>query len=148
MIFLLYGIAAIPLNYCLHLLPFKAGTIFLIVIFMNISVGMYNWQLHYYYCHKYNFLKNPHNLVVSKNKLMFLLVIILNISILLPLVEELVQNFQRRIIKFVLHTIPPYVLGCAIGNYITLFLFDHQCKKFNMCNTDYRFVDPCCCKLN
>lgn len=70
-----------------------------------------------------------------------------NVSILLPLLKYSLNETENNIFELILHLIPPYTFGCAIRNYINVFLHNYYCKKYNTCDTDYRFEDPCCREL-
>ena len=73
--------------------------------------------------------------------------VLLNVSVLLPAITQLMNITEKYIFEVVLHLLPPYVLSCAIENFITLFLYNYQCEKLNTCDTDFRFEDPCCREL-
>jgi len=49
--------------------------------------------------------------------------------------------------EIIAHILPPYVLACAISNYIMLNLYNRQCRYFHKCDTEFYIEDPCCSKF-
>ncbi|XP_024936975.1 ATP-binding cassette sub-family A member 3 isoform X2 [Cephus cinctus] len=109
MIFLCYGVAAIPIGYLIQVFSRRTNTVYMILILMNLVI-----------------------------------VLLINASVTLPLLVHLLGSTGKLILEIILHAFPPYVLSCIISNYITLSLYNKQCKIHNACGTDLGLEDPCC----
>lgn len=77
---------------------------------------------------------------------MYFAVLLVNGSIVFPLMFRLFSSTGRYIFEALVHIFPPYVLACALSNYIMLNLHNRQCSYFNACDTEFYIEDPCCRK--
>lgn len=71
-----------------------------------------------------------------------------NGSIMFPLVFRVLSSGGRYVLEVLAHMFPPYVLACALSNYIMLNLYNRQCSYFNTCDTEFYVEDPCCREFN
>lgn len=67
----------------------------------------------------------------------------MNGSIIFPLVFHALSNTGKYVFEAVVHIFPPYILACALSNYIMLNLYNRQYRYFNICDTEFYIEDPC-----
>ncbi|TGZ46018.1 ATP-binding cassette sub-family A member 3 [Temnothorax longispinosus] len=72
------------------------------------------------------------------------IVLLVNGSIIFPLVFRVLSKTGRYVFEALVHILPPYILACALSNYIVLNLYNRQCSYFNTCDTEFYIEDPCC----
>ncbi|XP_011687936.1 PREDICTED: ATP-binding cassette sub-family A member 2-like isoform X2 [Wasmannia auropunctata] len=90
------------------------------------------------------FTKKPENAYLIIILINIVAMLLVNSSIIFPLVFHALGSTERYVFEAVIHIFPPYVLACALSNYIMLNLYNRQCSYFNTCNTEFYIEDSCC----
>ncbi|XP_011067293.1 PREDICTED: LOW QUALITY PROTEIN: ATP-binding cassette sub-family A member 2-like [Acromyrmex echinatior] len=87
------------------------------------------------------FTRKPENAYLSVILINIVTILLVNSSVIFPWIFRVFSNGVRYVL---IHIFPPYVLACALGNYIMLNLYNRQCSYFNTCDTEFYMEDPCC----
>ncbi|XP_014486242.1 PREDICTED: ATP-binding cassette sub-family A member 2-like [Dinoponera quadriceps] len=90
------------------------------------------------------FTRKPENVYLTVIIINVIVVLLVNGSIVFPLVFRVFSSSGRYMFEALVHMFPPYVLACALSNYIMLNLYNRQCSYFNTCDTEFNIEDPCC----
>ncbi|KYQ46736.1 ATP-binding cassette sub-family A member 3 [Trachymyrmex zeteki] len=90
------------------------------------------------------FTKKPENAYLSVILINIVTMLLVNGSVVFPLIFQVLSNVERYILEVLIHIFPPYILACALSNYIMLNLYNRQCSYFNTCDTEFYIEDPCC----
>ncbi|KYN07185.1 ATP-binding cassette sub-family A member 3 [Cyphomyrmex costatus] len=90
------------------------------------------------------FTRKPENAYLSVIMINIVTMLLVNGSVIFPLIFRALSSIERYILEALVHIFPPYILTCAISNYITLNSYNRQCSYFNTCNTEFYIEDPCC----
>ncbi|XP_071572404.1 phospholipid-transporting ATPase ABCA3-like [Temnothorax nylanderi] len=90
------------------------------------------------------FTRKPENAYLIVILINIVAMLLVNGSIIFPLVFRVLSNTGRYVFEALVHILPPYILACALSNYIVLNLYNRQCSYFNTCDTEFYIEDPCC----
>ncbi|XP_067203769.1 ATP-binding cassette sub-family A member 17-like isoform X1 [Linepithema humile] len=88
--------------------------------------------------------KKPENVYLVVILINVIVVLLINSSIIFPLLLHTFSSTGRYIFEALVHIFPPYILACALSNYIMLVLYNRHCSYFNACDTEFYVEDPCC----
>ncbi|XP_012061175.1 PREDICTED: ATP-binding cassette sub-family A member 2-like [Atta cephalotes] len=90
------------------------------------------------------FTRKPENVYLSVILINIVTILLVNSSVIFPLIFRILSSGVRHTLEILIHIFPPYILACALGNYIMLNLYNRQCSYFNTCDTEFYIEDPCC----
>ncbi|XP_018368842.1 PREDICTED: ATP-binding cassette sub-family A member 2-like [Trachymyrmex cornetzi] len=90
------------------------------------------------------FTRKPENAYLSVILINIVTMLLVNSSVIFPLIFRVLSSVVRYTLEVLIHILPPYILACALSNYITLNLYNRQCSYFNTCDTEFYIEDPCC----
>ncbi|XP_025154493.1 ATP-binding cassette sub-family A member 3-like [Harpegnathos saltator] len=90
------------------------------------------------------FTRKPENVYLTVIIINVIVVLLVNGSVIFPLAFRAFSGGGRYILEALVHAFPPYVLACALSNYIMLNLYNRQCSYYNTCDTEFYIEDPCC----
>ncbi|KAM0731504.1 Phospholipid-transporting ATPase ABCA3 [Formica fusca] len=94
------------------------------------------------------FTRKPENVYLVVTLINIIVVLLVNGSIVFPLMFRIFSSTGRYIFETLVHIFPPYILACALSNCIMLNLFNRQCSYSNVCDTEFYIEDPCCQNCN
>ncbi|XP_025073393.1 ATP-binding cassette sub-family A member 2-like [Pogonomyrmex barbatus] len=94
------------------------------------------------------FTRKPGNVYLTVILINIIVILLVNGTIIFPLVFRIFSGTGRYIFEVFVHIFPPYILACALSNYLILTLYNRQCAYFNTCDTEFYVEDPCCQNCN
>ncbi|XP_072764356.1 phospholipid-transporting ATPase ABCA3-like [Anoplolepis gracilipes] len=94
------------------------------------------------------FTRKPENVYLVVILINIIVVLLVNGSIIFPLMFRVLSSTGRYMFEALAHIFPPYILACALSNYVMLNLYNRQCSYSNACDTEFYIEDPCCQNCN
>ncbi|KAK2587654.1 hypothetical protein KPH14_003774 [Odynerus spinipes] len=147
--------------YIVDLLIYTVSIVFLVILFvfaysermkfldMNVAhvlyifVGYGACAIPFNYCIQL-FTRKPEKVYLIVILINVSVILLLNGSLIFPAILRLFNDTGRYFLEMWLHTIPSYVLTCALSNYLILCLYNKKCSDKNTCDTEAGIEDPCC----